>query len=60
MVMRTRLHRLQEIYQSLGKEPNAKGKVLHNFSTLALIKCAIILEIEIKAMISDFDKVGRK
>ena len=41
MRMRVRMHRLQEIYKSLGKEPNAK-------------------EIEVKAMISDFDKVGRK
>lgn len=41
MRMRVRQHRLQEIYKSLGKEPNSK-------------------EIEVKAMISDFDKVGRK
>jgi len=27
MRMRTRLHRLQEVYQCLGKEPNAKGKL---------------------------------
>ncbi len=41
MRMRVRQQRLQEIYKSLGKEPEAK-------------------ELEIKAMISDFDKVGRK
>ena len=41
MRMRVRMFRLQEMYKSLGKEPNSK-------------------EIEIKAMIQTFDKLGRK
>ena len=28
MRMRVRIHRLQDIYKSLGKEPNAKGNLI--------------------------------
>jgi hypothetical protein len=41
MRLRVRLHRLQEISKSLGREPNAR-------------------EIEVRSLVTDFDKVARK
>ena len=50
--LKLRLKRLQETFQCLGKDPNAKGKRNLNVKQY--------LEYEVKSLTMDFDRIARK
>ena len=70
MRMQVRIKRLQDMYKSLGRDPNLKGKSI--FVKTLFFKLVIICETfldfsfsfnseyEIKGLVADFDKVARK
>jgi hypothetical protein len=58
--LKVRIKRLSEMYTALGRDPNAKGNPTDPFFYFILTKRSNFIDIEIKSLIVDFDKVVRK